>query len=1234
MSEKPILPPHTTRPPKLRRAKTRTEPTAHRYAVERELASGGMGVVCRVRDRVTGELYALKRVSPSARHRPYFVKAFEREYQVLASLEHPRIIRVFDYGVDELGPFYTMELIEGQDLRRSAPLPYQKACSYLRDVATSLALLHARRLLHRDLSPTNVRLTDDGHCKLLDFGALTTFGHFPEVVGTPPLVPPEALEGSPLDQRADLYSLGALAYWVLTGRHAFPAREMDQLFQLWAQPPAPPSSLVDGIPDALDALVLALLSRDPRARPASAAEVIARLTVIGELAPEDTAETERLAQSFLASPRFTGRTDELRRLRELTDAVNDGRGNAVCVAAVAGMGRTRLLEEMALGAQVAGLAVIRADASMQGSLYGTVRSLVLRLFDALPDLARAHAPGYRQALMALGRDVEARVGKLTNPSFADSPGALESPRPIEEWFASISRERPLVVAVDNIEYADDGSLGVLAALATASSNHPILLVVSERLGRDKRTSLGLTALEAHTRRLHLSGLSAAETLELVRSLFGDAPNAERFSEWLHGRTAGSPLHAIEISRQLVAKGVIRYAGGLWTLPVHRPDAELPAALGDALSIRLASLSSDAKALAESLSLGREQPTVELCQLLSGKDERQTLTLLDELAHSDVLYADGNGFRFSSAALREALLAAMDDVDLERNHRRLGEAFAKMAGAEDPGLVIDAGWHLIRGGDEVRGADLIASVTHDGVTIRTLNANLRYAGAPLEAALGVYRRERRSIYERMPLLAALAQAGYYEERSWGERYGDEALDSLEYISGIRTARRLRRFLGRWLSLIVGILIAVLRFSFVPRSERKYSFANVLVHLFGTVTTLAGTASLSLDSRRTERVADVLEPFSVLPEKLTPVGIYQFCRALREIGRDNEAAAYERFDSLLGRFQDRRYYPTLPADARRLYVAGAHFARASFAIFRADGRGALESADALDRVGLKLYSMIASQLRFLYYMLRGEFAKAAVHRDRVELHAAQVGSVWQVETWEAAALILVYSSQHDIVGSTRVAHRLEHLSEAVPSLKHHARLSRHALLLSRHEKAYIEEVAEQYGNHVPRSYIGWGATMGNLARGYNERRRHAEAKEVCEQALAHLTDADHEYVAHFLLLDLELCVADAALGRGTEAMARVDGLIERFRCTEHPLALGMLHETRARIAWAAGNLDEYERSLSEVERWYGSTGTPFLIAKTKRLAELRRAGEKNHPGPQTPMDIDTTKTEPHTSSAAAS
>ena len=104
-----------------------------------------------------------------------------------------------------------MELLDGSDLRERGQLPWREACALLRDVASSLAILHSRRLLHRDVSARNVRCTSDGRAKLIDFGAMTPMGVAKHVVGTPPFVPPEALQLQALDGRADLYALGALA---------------------------------------------------------------------------------------------------------------------------------------------------------------------------------------------------------------------------------------------------------------------------------------------------------------------------------------------------------------------------------------------------------------------------------------------------------------------------------------------------------------------------------------------------------------------------------------------------------------------------------------------------------------------------------------------------------------------------------------------------------------------------------------------------------------------------------------------------------------------------------------------------------------------------------------------------------------------------------------------------------------------------------------------------------------
>jgi len=1177
-------------------------PAAHggeRYERLERLGIGGMGVVYRVLDRVTGEVRALKRASLGEPGSPALA-AFEREYQTLASLDHPRIIRVFDYGVDELGPYYTMELLEGQDMRQAAPLPFKQACSCLRDVATSLALLHARGLIHRDVSPGNVRMGADGRCKLLDFGTLSAFGSSPLIVGTPPMIAPEVLSGGVLDQRVDLFALGALAYWMLTGTYCYPAHQLSELQRLWSRGIAPPSHHVPEIPQALDTLVLSLLQLNPMARAESAAEVIAQLELIGELPAEVLADTQRLAHSFLLRPRFIGRTSELAQLHGMLQRSLQGSGAAVRVVSGPGSGRSRILDELGLRAKLDGALLLHVDAGMARQLNGVTRALVQRLHESAPELARTLAPNHRAALNALGPDITARFG------LPPSAGAPKGEHTIESMFVEVSRHRPLLLVVDDVELADDASAGMLAALADLCEEHAVMIVVSELELPEKRVGLGLAALQRRSAAVQIAAFSQVELDELMHTVFGGAPNAERFSSWLYARTAGIPLYALELCRQLTDKEVIRYAGGVWTLPVERPSEQMPEALGDAMALRLTRLSEPARALAECLSLQNSPPTRELCQLLVGEEEpRKLLDLLAELARHDVLTSHEEGLSFSSNALRQALHSSMDDLRRQRNHRRLGETLAAMASQKDAASRLQAGWHLIQGDDGVRGADMIAEVAADNVNFLKLSVNLHRNAAIIEAALAVYSRLRYSLYRRLPLLAMLAYCSYYEDRVWGERYGDHALDALEDLSGLRTARRLRPWLGHWLSAVTGLGVAYLRFVTTPKVDRPYSFPRVFMQLCSAVTALAGVAALSLDSERTARVAATLEPFAALPKRMSFVGVYQFCRSLEQIGLENQPKAAAEFDELLARLKNPKYYPAMQGDARSLSIAPVWFACGAFATFKGDGAMALRCADELDALGFKLYAMIASQLRYLYYSFRGEASKAAPHRKQVEVYAAQVGSAWQVEIWECPAMILLYTHTLDTVAATRLVHRLDSLTKSVPTLRRYKRLALHALMVARGAALYAEKLIKEYTDLPPRSYIGWAATLAYFARALNDIGQYERAKGLCENALAELSDAHRDYVTLFLMLDLQAAVADAGLKNYAQALSRIDGLITRFAACDHPLLQGSLHDVRARVCWAAGDVPGYQRSLSLVNFHFQSTGTPALIAKCEQLAQVARA-----------------------------
>src|SRR4051812_45361488 len=208
---------------------------AERYAVRALIGHGGMSFVYRVRDLVAGSEVALKQlVLPNGATTSAAAALFEREFHILAQLRHPHVIAVHDYGLLDSSSYYTMELLDGGDLRERAPVPWRESCRLFFEVCSSLALLHSRRLLHRDISPRNIRCTPDGRAKLIDFGAMAPMNAgAAEVVGTAPFVAPETLHRLALDARTDLFSLGATLYYALTGRLAYPARTFADAMAAW-----------------------------------------------------------------------------------------------------------------------------------------------------------------------------------------------------------------------------------------------------------------------------------------------------------------------------------------------------------------------------------------------------------------------------------------------------------------------------------------------------------------------------------------------------------------------------------------------------------------------------------------------------------------------------------------------------------------------------------------------------------------------------------------------------------------------------------------------------------------------------------------------------------------------------------------------------------------------------------------------------------------------------------------
>ncbi len=279
------------------------------YHMVEKLGEGGMGEVWKAEHRMLARPAAIKLIhtdalkdsaDPGTTPGSYLTR-FEREVQATAQLQSPHTIEVYDYGITDNGTFYyVMELLDGLDLQEAiqqfGPMPPERVVKIIRQACHSLAEAHERGLVHRDIKPANVFLCrlgrDYDFVKVLDFGLVKRTGntkepHLTQVgtfAGTPAYAPPE-MAGAGVDEvdgRTDIYSLGCVAYWLLTGRTVFSANNALQMLLKHAnEEPKPPSDHTTApLPEELDAAILQCLAKDPADRIATAEELSQRLASI------------------------------------------------------------------------------------------------------------------------------------------------------------------------------------------------------------------------------------------------------------------------------------------------------------------------------------------------------------------------------------------------------------------------------------------------------------------------------------------------------------------------------------------------------------------------------------------------------------------------------------------------------------------------------------------------------------------------------------------------------------------------------------------------------------------------------------------------------------------------------------------------------------------------------------------------------------------------------------------
>ncbi|MBI3184251.1 MAG: serine/threonine protein kinase [Myxococcales bacterium] len=253
-----------------------------KWALERKLGQGGMGVVHLATDLELERKVAIKMLSASLAHEPEVVARFEREARMMAKLDHPNLVPIWAVGRTGGVPFIVMKYLEGRPLsdylRESGRLEVREAVGLMRQLCSGLGLVHARGFIHRDIKPANVIIGDDGHATILDLGvardsknAMTRSGL---LIGTPKYMAPEQIAGAgKIDHRADLYSLATVLYEMLTGAPVYDSESDYSVMKMHIEAAVPDASQVPGVSRKVAGVVQKALAKSPDDRYQSAAEL-------------------------------------------------------------------------------------------------------------------------------------------------------------------------------------------------------------------------------------------------------------------------------------------------------------------------------------------------------------------------------------------------------------------------------------------------------------------------------------------------------------------------------------------------------------------------------------------------------------------------------------------------------------------------------------------------------------------------------------------------------------------------------------------------------------------------------------------------------------------------------------------------------------------------------------------------------------------------------------------------
>ncbi|HEY2322349.1 MAG TPA: tetratricopeptide repeat protein, partial [Thermoanaerobaculia bacterium] len=635
---------------------------------------------------------------------------FEAEFATLAELNHPNIVKVFDYGlVEDRYPYFTMEYIHG---RRISEFFDGKNWNGLYDVvlqiASALHYIHRRGIVHLDLKPSNILVDESGCAKLMDFGLAIASRQVldRQIRGTLQYMAPEVLKQDRVDSRADLYALGMTLYETVTGAlPGYGKAPIDVIRMHLNEEIRPPSSINPQVPPELEQIILKLLEKDPRHRYASAAALLFALAeASGHSVP--TGELLLGRGELYAAP-LIGRATEVNQLMSLIAQARDGSGGGVIVAGAEGVGKSRVVRDVILRAQLDGARVF------SGRCPVNRKTIYAPFFDI-----------FRQLVSAVNPDADAgeEIRRILRPGGGGNPHEgdkyrlynhiVQSMQDIYGFLSagSDTSGTPLIILIEDLQWADPSTTDLFAFLVSEAKQNQLIVIGTLTLQEnnngtaDTNTFWEQRAKETGFPIIRIESLTEALVHEHVESLLGESPGDE-FVRWMFWESSGSPLNIRRIFDYLIAHAYLEWQPTGWNVDMERVRAlRIPGGAAAILMEKADALHDDGCSLLEAAAVLGEVSSVDLLTKVSDFSPERTYELLRDLVSNGLLdeSTSGSVITFPQMHLRDSIYNGMTDQRRSELHLRVGNSLEPMLEAGSSQLVGQIAYHFARANETEKG----------------------------------------------------------------------------------------------------------------------------------------------------------------------------------------------------------------------------------------------------------------------------------------------------------------------------------------------------------------------------------------------------------------------------------------------------------------------------------------------------------------------------------------------------